>query len=156
MAEYNAPATLASGAYTVTFNDGTGDTGIHDPTTCTGLDQAPVRPTVEDAPQTDGGIWQPFKKGPRRIVLAGNAVIRSAGDEAGYLAAIATWEAALIQLLENTYTDDSASYTWTPSDGIERTIYIRCEVPAVFAGAAGLKRYSFGLVAIDPAIYTSP
>lgn len=152
MAEYNAPATLTTGGGTITFNDATGDTGIHDAGNCTGLDQAPIRATIEDKPQAAGGIWQPFLSGPRRVVLAGEIVIRSAGDEAGYLGAVADWENALVAALVSTYAQDNATYAWTASNGDTYTITVRCELPAVFTGDVPGKRYQFGLVAINPTI----
>lgn len=152
MAEYNAPATLDTDGGTITFNAATGDTGIHDAANCTGLDQAPVRVTVADKPQTAGGMWQPFLAGPRRVVLAGEIVIRSAGDNDGYLGAVADWEAALVAALESTYDQDDATYAWQASNGDTYTITVRCELPAVFTGDVPGKRYQFGLVAINPTI----
>lgn len=154
MAEYNAPATLSSAGGTVTFNDSTGDTGLHDADNCNGLDMPTIRATVDNKPQAPGGIWQPFLLGPRRVVLAGEIIIRSAGDEAGYLAAIAEWEEDLRAALEGTLDDDDATYSWTPRDGDPRTITVRCEVPLVVTGKI-VKRYQFGLVAIDPTISVS-
>jgi hypothetical protein len=116
---------------------------------------AGIRSTVEDAPQTGGGIWQPFLSGPRRMVFAGEIVIRSAGDETGYFAAIATWEAALAAALEATFDDDSATYSWTPADGDLRSVTVRCDVPLVITGNM-VKRYVFGLVAVDPTITVTP
>lgn len=57
------------------------------PSRCSGGADAPLRTTVEDAPGLDGALIFPPFEGAQIITLSGDFVIKSAGDESGYLAA---------------------------------------------------------------------
>lgn len=57
------------------------------PSNCSGGADAPLRTTVEDAPGLDGALIFPPFDGAQVITLSGDFVIKSAGDESGYLAA---------------------------------------------------------------------
>lgn len=153
---YNDPGTLTTPAGNVTFNDASGTTGWHDANSCTGLGMAPVRPVVENRPQAPGGIWQPFLAGPRRIVLAGTLLIdETLTVEADRFAEIVTWEAALTAALESTLDADTATYSWVSGGDTYTTAPVRCELAFDPAGNSGVRRYTFGLVAIDPTITVS-
>ena len=142
MAEYNAPATLASGAYTFLFNRSS-DVGFHDPDKCSGLDMAQVRATIEDKPRASGGIVYDALLGPRHIVLAGTIVTST-------LATRNLFEKNLITILTYMLTNNG-TYQWLSSDGITRTVTGRCEIGAEFPGK-WLKSYVFGLVCADPTL----
>jgi hypothetical protein len=149
MATYSSSATLTTGGGTITLNAGTGDTYWNDPTQCAGLDMAPIRSTVDDKPQTDGGIVHPMFFGARHITLGGDLVVRSSGTEAGYLAARAALEQNLIAALTSIMNADG-TYSWDDG-GTTRTVTVRCDQQAVIAGT-WLKSYVFGLVAANPTI----
>lgn len=140
----------APGPLTIAFNASTGDTYLNDPTQCAGLGQAPLRVTIEDAPQTDGGIGHPVKRATRRITLGGTILIRSAGDDTGIVAARATMVDNLVAALEAIENADG-TLSWA---GGHKSITVRCEIPFDPTGAME-KAYLFGLYALDPAITSS-
>lgn len=85
-----------------TFTDlstGSADYLKLDPGRCTGGDDAPMRTIVEPAPGLDGALIFPPLDDAQILTLGGDLVIRSAGDESGYLAAqdalLASLKAAL-------------------------------------------------------------
>lgn len=80
-------------------NAATGDCLRLDPDACTGGEMASLRPVVEDAPGADGSLNFPALTGAWIITLSGFLLIRSAGDEAGYFAAIDTLEASVVAAL---------------------------------------------------------
>jgi hypothetical protein len=82
------------GSFTA-VNGGAADYFLPDPTKCTGGDDAPLRTTVEPAPGLDGALILPPLDDAQIITLAGPLIITSAGDEAGYFAAMDTLFAAL-------------------------------------------------------------
>lgn len=67
---------------------------------CTGGDDAPMRTTVEDAPGQDGVLIFPPLDTAQVITLAGDLIINSASDEAGYITAEDTLLAALKAALD--------------------------------------------------------
>lgn len=137
----------APGPLTVIFNAATGDAYMNDPTQCAGLGQAPLRVTIEDAPQTDGGIGHTTRRATRRITIGGTMIIRSAGDDAGIVTARATMVDDLIAALEAIENADG-TLSWA---GATKSITVRCEIPFDPTGAME-KAYLFGLYALDPAI----
>lgn len=149
MATYGSSATLTTPWGTITFNASSGDTYANDPQTCSGLDMAPVRSTVDDKPQTDGGIVHDAFLGARHVTLGGTLVVRSSATEAGTISARYTLEANLTAALKSILRANG-TYAWTDG-GATRTITVRCDQAATYSGGF-VKTYIFGLVAADPAI----
>lgn len=149
MATYGSAATLTTPWGTITFNASSGDTYKNDPSSCSGLDMAPVRSSIDDKPQTSGGIVHPAFLGARHVTLGGQLIIRSSSTEAGYLTARATLEQNLIAALTS-ILNTTGTYAWNEG-GTTRTITVTCNLEALFSGA-WLKTYVFGLVAGDPTI----
>lgn len=138
--EYNALATLTTPAVTLFFNSATKPTYFHDPAGCSGLDMAPVRATIQDAPTADGGIVHKAWLGPRHIALAGSFIFDT-------LDARKTLEDNLILALESIVRADG---TYAYAIGTQtRTLTVRCDVPLATSGYLQ-KRYLFGLVAAIP------
>lgn len=150
MAEWNAPATLTTPGGTVTFNAATGDTYLHDPGSCQGLDMAEVRAPIDNAPQTDGGLVHNFFLGPRHVTLGGELLVRTGTTEASTATARNVLEAALTAACLSIIRADG-TYSWTPTGGALHTITVRCDIPVNYPGGF-LKTYLFGLVAADPTI----
>lgn len=147
MAEYSVQFTLTTPGPDITFNAGTGDEYFLDPQMCSGLDGAPYRVTVDDAPQDDGGIVFDGFKGPRHVVLGGVLLNRT-----GTAAARNTMEDNLVAALDSIVSADG-TLAWTPSGGSARSLTVRAEIPVAFptwAGYAFTKQFVFGLVAADP------
>lgn len=149
MATYGSAATLTTPAGAITFNAASGDTYQADPNSCAGLDMAPVRSSVDDKPQTTGGIVHPAFLGARPVTLGGSLIVRSASTEAAYVTARGVLEQALITALTSILTADG-TYVWDEG-GTSRTITVRCDQAAVFTGAF-VKSYVFGLIAANPTI----
>ena len=148
MAEYNATdSALVTPWGTIAFNDGTVPGYLHDPSVCAGLDGAPARATVEDAPVTDGGIWHRNFKGAREVTLGGQLLIDIPD-------AAVTLEANLLAACDSIFGDPTVTgtYEWTPSGSSLHSITVRCDILPTFSGAAYAKKYMLGLVAIDPTI----
>lgn len=84
----------------LTVNAATGDTLVLLPDRCAGLGGAPLRTSVEDAPEGDGGMVFPPLLGPQIITLGGWVRIESAVTDAGYLAAVDALEDTIKAALE--------------------------------------------------------
>lgn len=147
MAEYNAPASLITPWGTITFNGATPPAYLHDKDVCAGLDGAPARAVIEDAPVTDGGIWHRNFKGAREVTLGGLLRVDTPADTVAL-------EDDLLAACESIFADPSVTgtYEWTPTGSTLHSITVRCDILPTFSGAAHEKKYSFGLVAIDPAV----
>lgn len=149
MATYQSTATLTTPAGTVSFNASSGDTPVNNPESCSGLDMAPIRSSVDDKSQTNGGIVHPMFYGARHVTLSGTLVIRSASTAAGVVTARGTLEQGLITKLASIMNADG-TYAWDEG-GTTRTITVRCDQPILFSGGFQ-KTYVFGLVAASPTI----
>jgi hypothetical protein len=151
MEEYGGPATLTTPGGTVTFNDATGDTFLHDPTQCDGLGlMTDLRTSVDAASQTDGGLVHPSFGDARHVTLSGLVLVRSGGDYATARNALqGALETALLSIIRV-----DGTYSWTPTGGSLLTITVRCDLRVKFPAVSGsaAKNYVFGLVAGDPAI----
>lgn len=143
MASYSSITTLVTPGGTITFNADTGDTYLIDPTLCSGLDMAPVRAVIDNAPRTKGGLVHDANQGPRMIVLAGMLLVRSASTEAAIVSAREALENDLTAALESILAADG-TLTATPGD-----LTVRCDIEATYPGAFQ-KNFNFGLVAADP------
>lgn len=136
----DATLTLTTASHTILFNQATGDTYLNDPTQCAGLDAAPIRSTVDQKPQTSGGIIHPSFYDARHITMAGTLFNRT-----GTVAARTTLESNLLVALDDCLNTD-ATLTWSG-----HSLTVRYEIAAVFSGSY-LKTYVFGLVAANPTI----
>jgi hypothetical protein len=143
MAEYSATFTLTTPGPDITFNDGSGDDYFLDPQQCDGLDMAPVRSTVDDRPQTAGGIVHDAFLGARIVILAG-VILNTTGTAANRN----TMEDNLRSALEAILTADG-TLAWTPSGASARSLTVRCLIPLKTTGA-WQKSFQFALVAADP------
>lgn len=144
MAEISAVYTLTTPGVDVTFNSGS---DVYRVTNLEGLDQAPIRAPVDDAPQTDGGIVHDFFHGPRYVTVEGLLLPAD-----GSASARNTMEANLISALDAILRADG-TLAWTPSGQSARSLTVRCFTPARFApwqGFPQFKTFIFGLVAADP------
>jgi|SRR5579862_466926 len=147
MAEYNAPASLITPGGTITFNGDTPPAYLHDQSVCAGLDGAPARTTVDPKSVTDGGIWHRSFKAAREVTIGGVFVIDAVTDAV-------TLEDNLLAACDSIFGDPgvTGTYQWMPSDGSTRSITVRCDILPTFSGPAYQKKYTFGLVAIDPTV----
>ena len=147
MAEYSAPASLITPVGTVVFNADTTPTFLHDPDSCSGLDGAPARAAIYDKPVSDGGIWHRFFKAAREPTFGGLIDVDSIAD-------LSTLEASLLAACESIFGDPAitGTYEWTPTGLTLHSITVRCDILPTYSGPAYNKKYSFGLVAIDPTI----
>lgn len=144
MAEISAVYTLTTPGVDVTFNSGT---DVYRITSLEGLDQAPIRASVDDSPQTDGGIVHDFFYGARYVTVEG---LLLPGD--GAAGTRNTMEANLIASLEAILRADG-TLAWTPTGQSARSLTVRCFQPARFGPWQGFPHYKtfiFGLVAADP------
>ncbi len=132
---------------TIDFNDSSGDAYENDPTQCAGLGQAPLRVTIDDAPQTDGGIGHPVFRATRRITIGGTMIIRSSGTDSGIVSARTTMIDNLVAALESIENADG-TLSW---DSGGKSLTVRCEIPFDPTGAME-KAYLFGLYALNPTI----
>lgn len=133
--------TLTTASHTITFNQATGDTYLNDPAQCAGLDGAPIRSTVDQKPQTSGGILHPSFYDARHITIAGTLLNRT-----GTVAARQTLEDNLIVALNDCLNAD-ATLSWTGP----HSITVRYEIAVAYNGGFQ-KSYVFGLVAANPTI----
>lgn len=145
MAETSAVYTLTTPGPDIMFNSGTDIYRVID---IQGLDMAPIRAPVDDAPVTDGGIVHGFFYSARRIDVMG---LLLPGDMA--VGTRNTMEANLISALESILRADG-TFSWTPTGGSLRSFTVRCPGPVQFPpwqDAYPLhKRFIFSLVAADP------
>ena len=113
-----------------------------------GIDQAPIRAPIDDAPQTDGGIVHQFYYGPRHLTVEGFVLPLGYDDsnKATLWAAMDSLVAALDAILR-----DDGTFAWTPPGQSAHSLTVRCDVPAKFSGSFR-KTFIFGLVAADPTI----
>jgi hypothetical protein len=137
------PATIGfEGTATEAANDGLVLTNL------TGVDQAPIRATIDDAPQTDGGLVHPFFYGARHLTVEGY-VLPLGLDAASQTERNGLMD-DLILMLDSILRADG-TFAWTPTGQTERSLTVRCDVPVSFTGTRQ-KAFIFGLVAADPEI----
>lgn len=122
-----------------------------------GLDGAPVRKQIDPQGQSDGGIVHPAFLGARIITFQGKVLIRSVPENATpltYAAAVNVVEAAAVSALEG-ILNSASSLAWTPTGGAGRSISVTYGTEGgeiQFTGNMVDRRFSFSLVAADPAI----
>lgn len=147
MAEFSAPATLVTPAGTISFNTGSGDE--YRITNAEGLDMAPIRTTVDDAPQTDGGLIHAQFFGPRHITIEGQLRVRTQITTPALIGARNNMEDALVSALTSIIRTDG-TFSFTRQGAATRSVVVRCDVAASFSGTGLIKDYMFGLVAANP------
>lgn len=138
---------LQTPSWVIQFNLDTGDTYVNDPQQCAGLDGAPIRATIDDRPQTDGGILHPFYKGARHITLSGTLLVRTAASDGSYVANRSALEDNLVSACDELLNTDG-TLSW--SGGL-RQLTVRCDIAPTYTGSFQ-KTYVVGLVAADPNI----
>ena len=157
MPDLAVPYTLTTPANDIAFNDyGFDRFNMYGPdeyyiTDIQGLDGAPLRTPIDNAPQTHGGLIHPFFKGPRLVTIEGALMIRSTRTEQGRREQRNKMEADLIAALE-AIIDADGTLAWTveyPSSSDSRSLTVRNNIPVEFRGIE-LKTFTFGLVAGQP------
>ena len=149
MADICAIYTLAG----LTFN-AAAPTDTYVITEITGLDGAPIRAPIDNAPQDDGGIVFPnFFLGPRHVTIEGFFGVRSVDygmDKSGYVAAQNTLESALLSALDGIRNSDG-TLSWST-----HSLTVRHDSPCMTSqgqrGSAFERRFIFGVVAANPVI----
>lgn len=149
MAEHSAPASLATPFGTISFNTGTGDE--YRITNIEGLDGAPIRTQVDDAPQTDGGLVYPFFFGARHITIEGQLRVRSQTTTPNLIGARNAMEDALVSALASIIRADGV-FSFTRTGASARALAVRNDVTVQFSGSGLIKDFIFGLVAANPHI----
>jgi hypothetical protein len=138
----------------LTFNDPDEDTYVTD--AIDGLDGIPIRRTVVNLPQTDGGLAFPAFTAPRRITFEGVIAIRSIDpymDRASYLAALNAAELGLWTTMD-TLINATSALAWTYTGlGMSATLTVmRDEQPVMFRGTYPDRHFIVSMLATDPAI----
>lgn len=145
--------TLTTPSGTITFNDGDLHTldDLYWLADIQGLDGAPVRAQMDNAPQAHGGIIHTFWKGPRHVVMEGSILIQSQPLGANCLTERNAMEEALRVALESILQADG-TLAWTPTGQSARSLTVRNDVPLDYSPAENyaLMSFTFGLVAADP------
>jgi hypothetical protein len=145
MAQHNAVYTLTTPGGTITFNSGTDKYWINE---IDGLDGAPIRATIDNRPQSDGGLVHLFFLGPRHVTITGTLIIDSQATETGYVTQRNTMEVNLLTALNSILRADG-TLAWTPTGGSGKTLIVRNDAPLQINGQ-WLKTFVFGLVAANP------
>lgn len=156
MPDFSCIYTLTTDAGTITFNDGDLGRGSEDDlywiSDIDGLDGAPIRAQVDNAPQTDGGIVHSFYKGARHVNMQGNIIIQSVPLGAACQSVRNDLEDALRLALASIIREDGL-LSWVPTGSIStHTLTVRNDVPVDFSPADGYltTTFTFGLVAANP------
>ena len=158
MADVAVPYTLTTPGGTISFNP----TGIdkfnmlggpdeYYITRAPGLDGAPIRAPVDNAPQTHGGLVHPFYKGPRRVVVEGFLAIRSTRIQDNVRVIRNEMEEDLRVALES-ILQANGTLAWTVelAGGPDaRSLTVRNEIPLECDGIEQ-KTFTFGLIAANP------
>ena len=150
MAEWNCPHELVTPAGTITFNAPSGDTYIHYPSLCDGLDGVPIRSSSDPAPLTDGANLHTWFRGARPITLGGVLRVRSVSADDEIAEVRTDLEEALGAALES-IVNTFGAYRWTPTGKSQRSAAVRHD-SAFRVSGAWQKTYVFGLLAPSPAV----
>jgi hypothetical protein len=141
------------GIYTIaglTMNAASGNTYITD--SIEGLDGASIRRTVENRPQTDGGILFPAFLAPRHVIFEGFMLVRSADpfrQRSAYESALNALESSMVSALDSIINSDG-TLSW--NGGGDTLSVRRDEQPTSFRGKWPEKRFLFTLIAANPVI----
>lgn len=133
----------------IIFNEDTDDTYVIEGD-IVGLDGLPIRRTVVNIAEGDGGDAFDAFGAPRHIVIPGWVVCRSVDpyqEQAAFRAVIETLKANLTAKLDSLLNSDD-SLTWSGG-----TLQVRRdELPAAFTGKIPQVRFQVYLLALDPVI----
>ncbi len=153
MADLSTTYTLACGTNSLVFNNGDLNDGsdLYWISQIEGLDGAPIRAPVDNAPQAHGGIVHTFWKGPRHITFEGSIVIQSVPFGFPCLTERNQLEQDLIDILECMIQTDG-TLTWQPDGQSSHTLTVRHDVQLQFTPQENyaIMGFVFGLVAADP------
>jgi hypothetical protein len=156
MADVSAVYTLTTPGGTITFNNGDLKDGtdkfwiqiIH------GLEGAPLRTPIDNAPQTDGGLVHPFLRAARPVIIEGVFVTESVGwpsvgDEC--ITAQNEMEDDLLDALESIVAANG-TLAWTPLGLGSRSLTVRNHQPLETTPGENyvIRNFVFGLIAADP------
>lgn len=153
MADLSVTYTLTTPGGTIVFNNGdlytTDD--LYWIQTIQGLDGAPIRAPIDNAPQVDGGLVHDFYLGPRHVTMEGVILVQSVSIGGPCLTVRNTLEEALRAALQS-ITRADGTLAWTPTGGSGRSLTVRNEVPLEYSPAENyaVMAFTFGIVAADP------
>lgn len=157
MADVAAVYTLTTPGGTIVFNNGDLKDGtdkfwiqiIH------GLEGAPLRTPIDNAPHTDGGLVHPFLRQARPVVIEGIFITESVGFPSigdACVQAQNEMEDELLTALESIVAADG-TLAWTPLGLGARSLTVRNHQPLETTPAENyaIRNFVFGLIASDPA-----
>lgn len=157
MADNGAVYTLTTPAATIIFNNGELRDGtdkywvqiVH------GLEGAPLRTPIDNAPQTDGGLVHPFFRAARPVVFEGVFVTESVGFPSQGAACVQRqneMEDDLLDALESIVAADG-TLAWTPLGLTARSLTVRNNQPLETTPSETyvIRNFVFGLIAANPA-----
>lgn len=154
MADLTCTYTLATPGGTITFNNGDLHTldDLYWIAAIEGLDGAPIRAQIDNAPQTHGGIVHTFWRGPRHIGFQGSILIQSVPWGGSCLVERNDMEEDLRVALESTLQDNTGTLSWTPAGQSARSLTVRCDIPVQYTPQEDymIVGFVFGLVSADP------
>lgn len=154
MADLSTVYSLSTPGGTVLFNNGDlhGIVDLYWIQTIAGLNGAPIRTPMDNAPQAHGGLVYNFWKGPRHVGLEGFIIVRSVPfNSAECQEVLNGMEDDLTDALESILQADG-TLSWTPAGGSGRSLSVRCEIPFDPQPAENyaVRTFTVGLVAADP------
>lgn len=120
-------------------------------TSIRGLDGAPIRAPVDNAPQAHGGLVHNFWKGPRLFVVDGLILVQSTTIGNSMRIIRNQMEEDLFDALEAVLQADG-TWAWTPAGEAGRSLTVRNNVPLEtdYSDNNTVKTFSFGLIAANP------
>jgi len=153
VADLAAIYTLTTPGGTIIFNNGDLHTldDLYWITNIDGLDGAPIRATIDNAPQAHGGLVHNAWKGPRHINMEGVILVQSVPIGGACLEVRNDMEEDLRAALESLLQADG-TLAWTPDGQSARSLTIRHDVPLDYSPQENyaVMGFTFGLVAADP------
>ncbi len=157
MADNATLYTLTTPGGTILFNDGDLKDGTDKYWIAVthGLEGAPLRTPIDNAPQNDGGLIHPFFKGPRNVVIEGTFVTESVGFPSTGPACRQRqneMEDELLTALDSISGDTDGTLEWTPLGLSLKALTVRCNLPLETTPAESylIRNFVFGLVAGNP------
>jgi hypothetical protein len=157
MADNSAIYTLTTPGGTIIFNNGDLKDGtdkfwiqiIH------GLEGAPLRTPIDNAPHTDGGLVHPFLRAARPVIIEGVFVTESVGFPSVGDACTQLqneMEDDLLAALESIVAADG-TLAWTPLGLSARSLTVRNNQPLETTPGENyaIRNFVFGVIASDPA-----
>lgn len=153
MADEAAVYTLTAPGGTIVFNNGDLHTldDVYWIQDIQGLDGAPIRAPIDNAPQAHGGILHNFWKGPRHVTINGVILVQSIPLGGACLSIRNDMEEDLRAALDSLLQADG-TLAWTPTAMSARSLTVRYDVPVDFTPAENyaIKAFTFGLVSANP------